>query len=49
MMRKLFGAAYDCLPRPVQRFVGEEKFVNFCMQRRQKLLQAPDSTAGETP
>jgi hypothetical protein len=37
-MRKLFGAAYECLPRPVQRFVSEEKFVTFCMERRQKLI-----------
>ena len=37
-MRKLFGAAYDLLPRPVQRFVSEERFVAFCMKHRQKIV-----------
>jgi hypothetical protein len=41
-MRKLFGAAYDCLPRPVQRFVAEERFIAFCMQHRQKLVSTGD-------
>lgn len=37
-MRKLFGALYDCLPKPVYRFVKEEAFIQFCMKHRQKLL-----------
>lgn len=37
-MRKLFGAAYDLLPRPVQRFVSEERFIAFCMKHRQKIV-----------
>jgi hypothetical protein len=37
-MRKLFGATYDFLPKPVYRFVKEEAFIQFCMERRQKLL-----------
>jgi hypothetical protein len=41
-MRKLFGAAYDLLPRPVQRFVSEERFVAFCMKHRQKLISSDD-------
>lgn len=37
-MRKVFGATYDCLPRPVCRFVSEEAFIQFCLERRSKLL-----------
>jgi len=37
-MRKLFGAVYDCLPKPVYRFVKEEAFVEFCFKHRRKLL-----------
>ena len=37
-MRKFFGAAYDCLPRPMQRFVNEESFIAFCLNNRQRLL-----------
>jgi hypothetical protein len=40
--RKLFGAAYDTLPRPVQRFVNEEAFVEFCFKHRSKLLGKKD-------
>ena len=43
-MRKVFGATYDCLPRPVARFIGEEEFIQFCLERRRKLL-APDDGA----
>jgi hypothetical protein len=38
MMRKIFGAVYDCLPKPVYRFVTETAFIEFCMERRGKLL-----------
>ena len=37
-LRKLFGAVYDVLPKPVRRFVGEDGFVEFCLKHRQKLL-----------
>jgi hypothetical protein len=37
-MRKLFGATYDCLPKPVYRFVSEQAFIAFCMERRSELL-----------
>ena len=43
LMRKAFGALYDCLPRPVCRFIAEEAFVRFCLQHRERLLK-PDST-----
>jgi hypothetical protein len=41
VMRELFGATYDCLPKPVYRFVKEETFIQFCMERRQKILGPP--------
>jgi hypothetical protein len=37
-LRKLFGAVYDLLPRPVCRFVGEEQFITFCLKHRERLL-----------
>jgi hypothetical protein len=37
-MRKVFGATYDCLPKPIHRFVAEQAFVEFCLERRQRLL-----------
>jgi hypothetical protein len=37
-MRKLFGAVYDCLPKPVTRFVTEDTFIQFCLKHRQRLL-----------
>jgi hypothetical protein len=37
-MRKVFGATYDCLPRPVRRFVTEPAFIQFCLERRWELL-----------
>ena len=46
-IRKLFGATYDCLPKPVYRFVKEEAFIQFCMQRRQKILGPAISEAKE--
>lgn len=44
---RFFGAAYDCLPRPVQRFVAEEVFVNFCMERREKFIAPADVSKPE--
>jgi len=41
-MRNFFGAVYDCLPRPVCRFITEEAFVTFCLERKELLFkQAP--------
>lgn len=37
-MRKFFGAIYDCLPKPVCRFVTEQAFTQYCMERRFKML-----------
>lgn len=37
-MRKVFAATYDCLPKPFYRFVTEEAFVQFCIERRKELL-----------
>jgi hypothetical protein len=41
-LRKVFGAAYDTLPKPVRRFVGEESFIEFCFKNRGKLLGKKD-------
>ncbi|MBI3415609.1 MAG: hypothetical protein HY043_09875 [Verrucomicrobia bacterium] len=38
LLRKVFGAVYDLLPKPVRRFVSEEVFVEFCLGHRQRLL-----------
>ena len=40
LMRKVFGAAYDCLPKPVGRFVSEQRFIDFCVQHKQRLLDS---------
>jgi len=37
-LRKLFGAVYDCLPKPVHRFVSEPVFIGYCLKHRHKLL-----------
>jgi hypothetical protein len=37
-MRKLFGAAYDSLPKPIHRFVTEPQFIEFCFKHRERLL-----------
>lgn len=37
-LRKLFGAVYDVIPKPIRRFVGEEMFIEFCLRHKQKLL-----------
>lgn len=37
-MQKFFGAIYDCLPKPVCRFVTEKAFIQYCMERRLKML-----------
>jgi hypothetical protein len=38
LMRKTFGAVYDCLPKPAQRFISERDFVTFCLERRKQLF-----------
>ena len=38
-LRKLFGAVYDCLPKPVYRFVSEHAFIEYCLKHRRKLLE----------
>ena len=38
-LRKLFGAVYDCLPKPVHRFVSEQVFIEYCFKHRRKLLK----------
>lgn len=43
-MRKTFGAVYDCLPKPVCRFIGEERFIAFCLEHRRRLV-APNDAA----
>jgi hypothetical protein len=45
-MRKTFGALYDCLPKPVCRFVAEDAFVRFCFEHRERLLKpaSPDTS-----
>lgn len=51
-MRKTFGALYDCLPKPVCRFVTEDAFVRFCFQHRERLLKTASTNAPpdlETP
>ena len=42
ILRKLFGAVHDLLPKPVRRFVGEEVFVEFCLRHKQRLLGKGD-------
>lgn len=39
-LRKLFGAIYDSLPRPIYRFVTEPQFIDFCLRHRRRLLGA---------
>ena len=48
LMLKVFGAAYDCLPKPVCRFVSEPQFVTFCMKHRAQLLGRENSEPGKT-
>ena len=39
LMKKLFGALYDCLPKPILRFVPEADFIKFCMDHRQYFVE----------
>ena len=47
--RKVFGALYDCLPRPLCRFVSEPDFIAFCMEHRQRLLGQPAPPVPDPP
>ena len=47
LMRKTFGAAYDCLPRPVCRFISEDRFMTFCLTHRARLLGSGDVAGSE--
>ena len=38
VLRRVFGALYDCLPAPVRRFVPAGAFVSFCMDHRLRLF-----------
>ncbi len=38
VIRNLFGAVYDCLPKPLCRFVSEAVFIDFCLEHRQRLV-----------
>jgi hypothetical protein len=47
-VRRVFDATYDCLPKPIDRFVAEEAFIQFCMERRTVLIApAPDGRQGD--
>ena len=46
VMKKVFGAVFDCLPRPITRFVAEDQFVKFCMKHRESLV-GRDATSGK--
>ena len=39
LMKKVFGAVFDCLPKPVTRFVAEDQFVRFCMKHKDWLVR----------
>jgi len=38
-LRKLFGAIYDCLPKPIHRFVSDEAFIAYCLRNRRRFLE----------
>jgi hypothetical protein len=49
LMRKTFGAAYDCLPKPVRRFVAEKEFIEFCLLHRRKLVPEKEGSDSKVP
>lgn len=49
LMQKVFGATYDCLPKPVCRFVSETQFIAFCMKHRRQLLGDADQAVPKLP
>lgn len=46
LMKKTFGAVFDCLPKPVTRFVAEDQFIEFCMKHKDWLVKS-DETRGK--
>ncbi len=44
-MRAFFGALYDCLPRPVCRFITEPAFIEFCIEQRETLFTPNDEAS----
>jgi hypothetical protein len=44
VMKKVFGAVFDCLPKPVTRFVAEDQFVKFCMKHRESLVGSEETS-----
>jgi|GEM_PF-1915008 len=49
MMKKVFGAVFDCLPRPVTRFLAEDQFVKFCMKHRESLVRREETSEKSGP
>ena len=45
LMERTFSAVFDQLPAAVERFIPEELFLDFCLERRQELLQRDPATA----
>lgn len=45
-MTKVFGAAYDLLPKSVCRFVSESQFLTFCLKHRDSLIRSNDAPGG---
>lgn len=46
LMKRVFGAVFDCLPKPVTRFVAEDQFVKFCMKHKESLVSR-DASSGK--
>ena len=44
LMKKVFGAVFDCLPKPVTRFVAEDQFVKFCMKHKDSLVRREETS-----
>ena len=45
LMKKVFGAVFDCLPKPITRFVAEDQFVQFCMKHKESLVRRDENSA----
>jgi hypothetical protein len=46
-MRTVFGMVYDSLPLSLHRLMSEEKFVNYCLDRRSALVRYQQTENGE--
>ena len=44
LMKRVFGAVFDCLPKPITRFVAEDQFVKFCMKHKHRLVGRDESS-----